>query len=412
MKTNDFIKEILLALIRKKNKRNLKFGEKEISRSIIVRPKDFYSRYGTESADATVENKFNEAVSILEKKSYVKVDRVVYSDDIKKISLNIGRELDIENFLNDTFGITPRYFIVEETKELIEKYKNKGKLTEYYSNQLLYKVERTVNDVEIEIEEKIFSILDFIQNNKVDLYIREVSMIVFGSSKIFEEQPFYNNICTIVRNATNKPADEDSAIDDILKDFHITTVDQDILLKGDIIISISGYELSIKNLSNGVSLTSSDIPLIDYIEIKTESFMTIENKTAFYRFDDNCFSVMYLGGFANRHQVEILKRIINDNPNKKYFHFGDIDIGGFFIHQHLCRSTGKEFNLYHMGVDELHNPQFKKCLTVLSGNDRERAKSLVNIQLYNPIIHVMLDENIKLEQEIICLSLQKKKYQN
>ena len=65
-----------------------------------------------------------------------------------------------------------------------------------------------------------------------------------------------------------------------------------------------------------------------------------------------------------------------------------------------------------MGVDELHNPQFKKCLTVLSGNDRERAKSLINIQLYNPIIHVMLDENIKLEQEIICLSLQKKKYQN
>ena len=156
-------------------------------------------------------------------------------------------------------------------------------------------------------------------------------MIVFGSSKIFEEQPFYNNICSIIRIATDTPVDEDSAIDDILKNFHIINVDQGILLKGDIVISISGYELSIRNLSNGVSLTSSDIPLIDYIKIKTESFMTIENKTAFYRFDNSRFSVMYLGGFANRHQVELLKRIITDNPNAEYFHFGDIDAGGFLF---------------------------------------------------------------------------------
>ena len=403
MNTNYFIRNILLALVRKKNKRDLKYGEKKIGRSIIVRPKDFYNRYGSENADVSVEKKFNEAVSILEKKNYVKADRVKYSDDIKKISLNTEKEQDIEDFLNDTFGITPRYFVVEEVKELLEKYKNNGKLTEYYSNQLLNKVEHTISDIESEKEEKIFSVLDFIQNNEEDLYIREVSMIVFGSSKIFEEQPFYNNICSIIRNATDTPADEDSAIDDILKDFHIINVDQGILLKGDIVISISGYELSIRNLSNGVSLTSSDIPLIDYIKIKTESFMTIENKTAFYRFDDSRFSVMYLGGFANRHQVELLKRIITDNPNIEYYHFGDIDAGGFFIHQHLCRSTNKEFKLYHMGVDELRNPNYANCLVKLTKNDYDRLRNLIDNKAYKEVVGVMLEDGIKLEQEIVCL---------
>ena len=143
------------------------------------------------------------------------------------------------------------------------------------------------------------------------------------------------------------------------------------------------------------------------IKIKTENFMTIENKTAFYRFDNSRFSVMYLGGFANRHQVELLKRIITDNPNTEYYHFGDIDAGGFFIHQHLCRSTGKEFRPYHMGVDELYNPDYTNCLVKLTKNDYDRLKSLIENKTYKEVVDVMLKEGIKLEQEIVCLMLQK-----
>ena len=57
--------------------------------------------------------------------------------------------------------------------------------------------------------------------------------------------------------------------------------------------------------------------------------MTIENKTSFQRLRNGKFAMMYLGGFANRDQIEFLKKVISDNPNIKYYHFGDIDIGGF-----------------------------------------------------------------------------------
>lgn len=37
--------------------------------------------------------------------------------------------------------------------------------------------------------------------------------------------------------------------------------------------------------------------------------MTIENKTSFQRLKDENFAMMYLGGFANRHQIEFLKKL-------------------------------------------------------------------------------------------------------
>ncbi len=119
------------------------------------------------------------------------------------------------------------------------------------------------------------------------------------------------------------------------------------------------------------------------------------------------YCVMYLGGFANRHQIDLIKKIHHYNPLAHFSHFGDIDIGGFFIHQHLCRNTNISFDLFHMNIDDLHNSEYKTCLQSLTDNDRERAKSLLDSELYKRTISVMLDENIKLEQEIICLKLQR-----
>ena len=405
MKKSSCIKDVLFQLIQKYNRRNIKYSGKEINRSISVRPKDFYKKYGKESGDTETEKVFNEAMAVLEKRAFIAISRTRYSDDIIKISLNYEKVTEINNYLENEFGITPRSFLVSEAKDLIGRYNGSGELTDYYSKQLLNKLEHTINKIDIDKEEKTLRILAFVQSNKEELFVREVSMIVFGASKIFEEHPFYENICTIIRNATNDPKNEESAIDDILKNYHISNVDQGILLKGNITVSISGYELSIGNLSNGISLTSSDIPLIDYIKINSNNFMTIENKTSFYRFDGKEYSVMYLGGFANRHQIELLKKIISENQNIEYYHFGDIDAGGFFIHQHLCRGTGMVFKLYHMGIDELKNPYYKNCLVKLTENDQERLKSLHECSIYREISQYMLEKNVKLEQEIISLYL-------
>lgn len=405
MGKNEYIKEILSRLIRKLNKRELQHSDKENNRPISVKPKEIYKPYGTVKGSTLVENDFNDAAQFLEDKGYVFVKRKKFSDDITSILLNQNLRDQINNYLSDEFGITPRDLMILETKELIEQYTGRDLLTEYYCEQLINQLDHSLNDVDVEKEEKILSMLDFLQSNTIDLYVREASMIVFGASKVFEERPFYETICTIIRNAVNKPKDEFTSNDEILKDYHIHTVDQEILIKGDITVIISDTTLSAKSFTNGISLTSSDIPHIESIRLNTGKMMTIENKTAFYRFSDSQYCVMYLGGYANRYQIDLIKRIYEFNPDAYYCHFGDIDIGGFLIHQHLCRSTSVSFDLYHMGIEELHNPEYKKCLQSLTDNDRERAKSLLSIDVYKRTVEAMLNENIKLEQEIICLQL-------
>ena len=53
--------------------------------------------------------------------------------------------------------------------------------------------------------------------------------------------------------------------------------------------------------------------------------MTIENKTSFQRMDDETFSYLYLGGFANRHQIAFLKKVIEDDTELENF----IELLGF-----------------------------------------------------------------------------------
>jgi hypothetical protein len=58
-----------------------------------------------------------------------------------------------------------------------------------------------------------------------------------------------------------------------------------------------------------------------------------------------------------------------------------------------------------MGIEELNAPENRNCLQCLTEADRERSGSLLEIPEYRDIVALMLEKNIKLEQEIICLNI-------
>ncbi len=78
--------------------------------------------------------------------------------------------------------------------------------------------------------------------------------------------------------------------------------------------------MDISKFQGGIAIASGDVQSIKNISVNAESVMTIENKTSFQRLKDRNLAMMYLGGFANRHQIEFLKKVISDNPNVKYQH--------------------------------------------------------------------------------------------
>lgn len=144
-----------------------------------------------------------------------------------------------------------------------------------------------------------------------------------------------------------------------------------------------------------------DIEGIKRITVNSSYMMTIENKTSYQRIGNCDIASMYLGGFANGYQIQFLLKVIQDNPNDVFRHFGDIDVGGFLIHRHLCRVTSKKFMLFCMGIEQLEDERFRDCLRGLTDNDVNRIEQLLAEEPYSVIVKYMKAHNVKLEQEIV-----------
>ena len=105
---------------------------------------------------------------------------------------------------------------------------------------------------------------------------------------------------------------------------------------------------------------------------------------------------VYLGGYHNTHRRNFIRKIYQYNPKIEYFHYGDIDAGGFYILLHLRQKTGIEFVPYNMSIDILK--KYSSYTKSLTDDDRERLKNLKNTEFSETICY-MLENNCKLEQE-------------
>ncbi len=399
-----YITEILGRLLKKYYKRELQYGQAKIARRIQLNIREVYPGYEKLDADMEVKEAVNQAARTLKELEYIGVSCLPYSDDIEKIYLNAGKIGEIEAWLEGEFGIPARPAALDSMNRLLEEYAHRGELTAYYCGKLRYDMEHSALVWDAEKARELLKMLAFLQDNERDLYVREASVLVYGDSKHFEQER-YEAVCGIIREALGKPAAETEAQDEILQIYHISSVEQEISVKGDFLIEMEGYSLETGYFSGGLSLSTRDIRKIRRITVRTPNLVTVENKTSFYRFAREGFSEIYLGGYANRHQAELLKKIYGDNPDCIYWHFGDIDVGGFQIHQHLCEATGIGFRLFCMGTRELCSERFRAALLELTENDAARAKKLAEKPVYREILQEMLTRGVKMEQEIVSLFL-------
>lgn len=399
-----YITDILSRLLKKYYKREIRYGQVKTARRIRLSIGEVYPKYEKPDADMDLKHTVNLAVRELKELQYIDLTYLPYSEDIEKIYLNMDKIKEMETYLEEEFGILARPSTLESMGRLLEEYAHRGALTAYYCGRLRYDMEHRTLEPDVKKECELLEMLAFIQDNERELYVREVSVLVYGDSKHFEEER-YDAVCSIIREALGKPTAEREQNDEILQLYHISNVDQEISLKGDFLIEMKGYCLETKYFAGGLSLSTRDIGRIRRIVVRTSNILTVENKTSFCRFEKEDYSAIYLGGYASRHQVELIRRIYAENPRCEFWHFGDIDVGGFLIHQHLCNATGIFFRLFCMGKKELDNEKFRSALLKLTKNDITRAKKLAEKPIYRDILHEMMGKEVKLEQEIVSLSL-------
>lgn len=404
MSNKDYKKAIIDGLLKKYNNRYAK--KINTNRRIILKPVEIYKDYTKNNAEISEKQCINEAISELLSMGFVTADYLKFSNDIEKLYLSEEKLDVIYEYLKGEYGVVPQSTISEQIYEVVKKYICTGEIVQKYCEGILTQIEDPRCSLTAERIEANLKMFHFLEKNKENLYVREASMLVYGDSKWFENNN-YEEVCTFLRTASGMIKEESERNDAVLGFFHVTPAEQEIFIKGDWKIEWEQYVLEISNLKGGIAIASGDIQSIKSITVNTENVMTIENKTSYQRMKGCNFAIMYLGGFANRHQIDFLKKVISDNPDVKYQHFGDIDIGGFLIHKHLCRETSKNFELYCMDIQQLRDVRFGACLRDLTDNDIIRLEALVEDASYSEILKYMKEHNVKLEQEIVSYYVDK-----
>ena len=398
--------KILKYLVDNYHKSKKDTGDNKINRRTQVKPEKLYKKYRANDGDFDVISEINRTVENLSVRGFLTYDKEKFGTQLICIYLADEQIEVVEDYLHNKYDFISKGMKKEELQKFITKYHDLSELCGMECDYLQQELDsnRIPNDYE-ELP-KIFDAVAFIENNQTELFVREASMIIYGDSKYFEDNTI-TPVCQILRKYKNRPCSSEELIDEILVDFGIKKEPQKLCIKGNFILSIDGKELDFSVLPEGVELDARCIEKIDCIKLGTTKFMTIENRTSYLRYSALDEVNFYLGGYANRFQRIFIKKVYEDNPYVEYLHFGDIDAGGFWIHYNLCEITGVEFKTFCMSEGELSQKQYEHCLHPLTENDITRLQELKEMGMYADTIRYMLQNRVKLEQEIISLELMK-----
>ena len=225
-----------------------------------------------------------------------------------------------------------------------------------------------------------------------ETYIRNFSEAVFSDSKKF--QKIRGSVERILCAYGGKELTRET----VLESFNLLDNPVYILLKGKLRISFNGQSIYIGNIPGGIALPSMAIPSITDVNIDGSALITVENLTTFHDEVSEESAVLYLGGFHNTVRTVLLKKIYERNPDKQYFHKGDIDVYGFLILENLRLKTQIPFKPLEMDLKTLKEYEVQNFMQPLNSSDR-KLLHLPQLASYRNVLSYMEQHNCKAEQE-------------
>ena len=379
-------------------------GENVIRRRTALNPEKICPQYRQNDGEIEEITALNEAAESCAQMGFLNFKTKKFSHEIETIYLEDLQIEEVEAYLKAEYGYESKQDKREIVRKMIRQYEGKSPAASQICRELEEELEQNRIPKQYEQTEEILKALVFIENNQTPLFLREVSMMIYGTSKYFEEK-MLDTVCRKLRKYLERPCPADEMPGEILEDYFIYPEQQRLCMKGNVALKKCGELIELGAFPGGVEFAAEELADIEGIFVRGTLFVTVENKTAYYRCKKKDAVFFYLGGYVSRMQREFLKKVIEENPQLAFLHFGDIDSGGFYIHEHLCRMTGKAFGLWHMSVEELRNPKYEKCLQKLTIQDKRRLRKIAGKEPYKESAEYMLEKDVKLEQEIVSYYL-------
>ena len=382
-------KAILNSLLDRYEKSKSFVGDNKVNQKFAVKIMSLFPRY--EDHDNFDEFQIvNEAVDVLVRKNLISA-KVSKANLCKEVSMNPDKINQIYLYL----GRVQKRDTNNAILDLLNSYKDKNDILFRFCEAQNERI-RANKSIQFFNEdfhefENILIAVDSLFKVNTETFVRDFSVRTFKDSKAFER--INSKLINLLFEYGDFPEKNQ-----VLESLNIVRNPTYVNVKGAASIQISGQRIDLNSLKSDIAISSSMLEDIELIEISCKKVMTIENLTSFHIAKTKDVFVIYLGGFHNRIRREFIKKIYIQNPGVEFYHFGDIDAGGFYILEHLRRQTGIDFKPYKMDLETLKKYQdYSKHLT---DNDRERLKRIINSE-FEEVINYMLENNCKLEQEAV-----------
>lgn len=396
MGINKYHRRILDKLLDKYENSKSFTGDNKVNQKFSYQVEKLFPEYADESKyEAFV--MINDAIKSLQDQNFITA-KLLRNSLYKTVTLDTGNLVKIYNFINRK----PKRDVHEELIEVLEHYHcpddsfDTSPLSSYAKVQL----ERIKNNKSVEyfqgdIEEykDLLKAVDHSYKNEEEIFIRDFSIKIFGDSKRFEE--LSSKVKSLLFEYGNFPEKEM-----ILEELNIIKTPTYVAMKGNAVLSFGNQTLDLSLIPGDIGVSSITLKDITGVKVAGNRIITVENLTSFHAMEAGDALIIYLGGFHNTVRRQFIKTIYNENFNCQYYHFGDIDVGGFYIYDHLKRKTGVPFKRYKMDIEVLE--KHKALWKPLTANDKKRIRALINSEKseeYREVLEFMLENDCKMEQE-------------
>ena len=364
----------------------------EIQRKISVKVNKIFPEYDDET-EYELFTQVNTAVQTLESEKFITISKkkngltdsiILNSDKLEEIYIFLSRK--------------PKSEINQQLLSLLEDYADKNTVLSSFCQSQTERIKSNKKpkffNGDITEYANILKAVSELYQLSEETYVRDFSVRIFGDSKTFEK--IKSKVISLLFHYGDFPKEET-----ILQELNLVKNQGHVYIKGACRISINGQMIDFSQFTGDIGISSVLLDNISKIEVSGNKVITVENLTTFNRFCEENAMIIYLGGYHNTHRRNFIKKLYVQNPDALYYHYGDIDAGGFYILLHLRNKTDIHFLPYHMDIDTLQ--QYSRFTKPLTDNDRNRLQNLLDSE-FSEVIQYMLENNCKLEQEALDLT--------
>lgn len=378
-------------------------GINQVKQSFSKKPSQIFKDYNSDYTEYNLVQDFENQMRELEEESLISIDWE--NGVIQKLYANT----DAWNHYNTLLKRTDKNVLVREELSFYQKAIGSHKWIDAFCKEQIERLESGKRVVyPLEEVKVLVCLLKHILSNTEELLERELSILFFKDSKTFEKS-YRTKVCSWLR----KYGEYDLLLEGIhdkreteqilLAEHNIYANPSYVFFKGAAVLYFDDGNTIQVPAAYPIALSSDAIMHIEKTEIIANTVMTIENLTSFNRICLGDTFYIFLSGYHNTTKKKLLKNIYEQNRELQWLHFGDLDPDGLYIVEHLISGTGIPFQTYHMSVEDMQT--YKKYTKPLGKNDKTKAASLLSAGKYTDLIEYMLLNNVKLEQEIISLEL-------